>query len=336
LNIASISETKFLDTPAIILEASDYRAIIVPEAGGNLVSLRYEPLDISMVRTPDSKQSMMHPREFYGMPLLFPPNHIAHGSMHAEGKTYSLPQNDRKGMHFLHDMLRLMPWRIIGQMSYPDNSCELVLGLTITPDSEWYTYFPHTFECRMSYRLSQAGLRHSLMITNTHSEPFPVGVGFHTALNVPFVTNASSSDYRLRLSVGERWELDENCIPTGRKLPLTGTDELLCAEGIVPLAEPISTRHYTCKSFEHDGWYFSGAVLTDIVRNITVAYKVDPMYRHWVLWNDGGDKGYVCPEPMSWMIDAPNSLLPAAQTGFAMLAPNEVWRAQNNLSVKIS
>ena len=42
-----------------------------------------------------------------------------------------------------------------------------------------------------------------------------------------------------------------------------------------------------------------------------------------MLWNQGGRKGFLCPEPMSWMIDAPNLTVPAEESGMFFLRPGE-------------
>ena len=42
-----------------------------------------------------------------------------------------------------------------------------------------------------------------------------------------------------------------------------------------------------------------------------------------MIWNDHGDKGYFCPEPMTWIIDAPNQHIPVDESGYRELAPGE-------------
>lgn len=57
------------------------------------------------------------------------------------------------------------------------------------------------------------------MFGNKSDLPMPVGVGFHTPLNVPFA-GGDAADYQLRMAVGERFELNGRNLPTGRLLPL--------------------------------------------------------------------------------------------------------------------
>ena len=42
-----------------------------------------------------------------------------------------------------------------------------------------------------------------------------------------------------------------------------------------------------------------------------------------MLWNGGGGQGFICPEPQSWLVDAPNLSLPPQTSGFTALAPGQ-------------
>ena len=44
------------------------------------------------------------------------------------------------------------------------------------------------------------------------------------------------------------------------------------------------------------------------------------------MWNDGGDKGYFCPEPMTAMINAPNLALDDEVTGYRELKKGETFK----------
>ncbi|MDF2959449.1 MAG: Aldose 1-epimerase [Paenibacillus sp.] len=78
---------------------------------------------------------------------------------------------------------------------------------------------------------------------------------------------------------------------------------------------------------ERNGKGFYGAELIDTARNISLVYEVDPEFAHWTLWNDDGQSGFICPEPQTRAINAPNVLLPDEVTGFQFLTPGGVWTA---------
>ena len=72
-----------------------------------------------------------------------------------------------------------------------------------------------------------------------------------------------------------------------------------------------------------DGKPFYGAVATDAATGKRICYEVCKDFKFWVIWNDHGDKGYFCPEPCTWIIDAPNQPIPGEESGYRELAPGE-------------
>ena len=52
-------------------------------------------------------------------------------------------------------------------------------------------------------------------------------------------------------------------------------------------------------------------------------YEVCKDFKFWIIWNDHGMKKYFCPEPSTWIIDAPNQPIPADESGYLELAPGE-------------
>lgn len=69
-----------------------------------------------------------------------------------------------------------------------------------------------------------------------------------------------------------------------------------------------------------------GAIIADDGTGLRLVYEPDRAFRFWVLWNGDGKGGFAALEPQTWVIDAPNSALPARQTGMAGLGPGESWR----------
>ena len=55
----------------------------------------------------------------------------------------------------------------------------------------------------------------------------------------------------------------------------------------------------------------------------TLVCERDERFRFVMLWNGDGRQNFVCPEPQSWMVDAPNLPLPPETTGFEALQPGE-------------
>ena len=161
------------------------------------------------------------------------------------------------------------------------------------------------------------------MFGNKGADPMPVGVGFHTPLRIPFA-GGRAEDYRLRLAVGDRVELDGRNLPTGRLLPLGGRFARLRDEGLQVTECAAIEAGFTVRAIEADGRPFRGAEVRDLRTGARVFYEADDRTVYWTLWNDGGRVPYCCPEPQSWWTDAPNAPDPAAR-GFRTVPPGGRW-----------
>lgn len=72
-----------------------------------------------------------------------------------------------------------------------------------------------------------------------------------------------------------------------------------------------------------DGKDFYGAVITDTDTGHRILNEVSKEFKFWNMWNDNGDKGYFCPEPMTAMINSPNLSLPREVSGYTEIARGE-------------
>ena len=79
---------------------------------------------------------------------------------------------------------------------------------------------------------------------------------------------------------------------------------------------------------------YHGAILTDTKNNISVYYEVDKEFKHWTLWNNGGEVDWVCPEPQTWAINAPNLNLPREITGLQGISAGKTWSGTTRFYVK--
>lgn len=52
-----------------------------------------------------------------------------------------------------------------------------------------------------------------------------------------------------------------------------------------------------------------------------------------MLFNKGGCEGFVCAEPQTWIIDAPNSMLPPDKSGFRALKPQRYLSTETHLAL---
>lgn len=321
--------------PAVEIKAGGYEALLVPSVGSNMVRLYNTEKQVSVFRTPkDAEVEVFKERpQIFGLPLLFPPNRIEDGKYTYEGVSYNYPITIPAQNNHHHGTIRFMPFVVTKCEEGKDYAFVETAFFSNRINNEIYSYFPHNFECRMSFRLSVEGLEHTVKFVNLDAKPMPVGVGYHTPINVPFMANGKESDYLIRMSVGKRWELDERTLPTGNLLDLTEKEAKLRTEGIKPTGEAYELA-LTNEPLEVDGKPFNGTIITDTKNGTSVYYEVDSKMKHWTFWNNGGGVTWACPEPQSWAINAPNLKLPAEVTGFAAIEPNGTWSSTAKVYVK--
>jgi aldose 1-epimerase len=259
----------------------------------------------------------------YGMPLLFPPNRIKGGTFTYQGRVYNYPINEPSRGHHIHGFLSSTPFSLLGQHIGGE-------GVSVSFQASFderspYLAFPHAFSVRLDYLLNRNGLHQTVTLKNNSLQDMPFGLGFHTAFNVPFAPDTGGEEYRLYAHVEEEIVLDSaTIIPTGERRN-GGTVLRALREGcLVPSGSPLS-NHFGGRSRE--------ITLTHIPSNAAVRYLPDPAFSFLMLWNGGGQSGFVCPEPQTWQVDAPNSKSPHSISGFTALKPGGTVSLSSRLCI---
>ena len=330
-----IEKIDFLGMPAVRFEAGGYEAIMIPQVGANVVKLNHKASGVEILRTPTQEEieTFKGRPQVFGLPLLFPPNRIEDGTYSFDRRRYQYPITIPDQHNYHHGIIKSQPFTVtrtnVGK-EYVEIEASYFSNLF---NNAIYKDFPHEFICRMTFRLSAEGLKQTTTFINLSKENMPIGMGFHTPINVPFTANGNRNNYKLRLSVGKRWEMTNRTLPTGKLQDLNEEESRLRTEGITPFGKAIEWA-LTNEPLSVDGKPYNGAIITDTEKEISVFYETDDQFKHWTLWNNGGEVPYVCPEPQSWAINAPNLKLPASLTGFQFIKPEEEWKAVTRLYVK--
>ena len=199
----------------------EYTVLLIPEMGANLVRLANTRLGAEILRTPGPGEieTFRSRPQVFGLPILFPPNRIADGRYVFEGRTYQYPITIERERNYHHGVLKSEAF-LVSKARETDREVMIECRYYANAGNDAvYRDFPHEFKCKITYRLSAEGLEQEVMFGNKSDLPMPVGVGFHTPLNVPFA-GGDAADYRLRMAVGERFELNGRNLPTGWLLPL--------------------------------------------------------------------------------------------------------------------
>lgn len=308
----------------IELRAGGYLAMIAPGIGSNVIRLRDDANDIEIFRfhADTSVEEIKQSPEVYGLPSLYLPNRLNGGKLKTSDAVYQLPVNETALGNFIHGFLHKRSYSVV-EVSAKEQTATARTEYLYDEADEFFQYLPIKFKAEFTFTLSENGLNYEFTMTNLSSVQMPYGVCTHTTMMGPFTSDGRGEDMRLYVPIGEKWQLNSRCLPTGVFMPLDNHDKQYLTGSMVPVKQIINNDVYYAETGDIDGKPFYGIVATDIASGKEIRYEVCRDYKFWIIWNDWGEKGYFCPEPMSWIIDAPNLPLAPGDTGYEELAPGE-------------
>lgn len=317
-------ETLFQGVSVIEMKAGGYEAIIAPTVGSNIARLRdnINKIEILRFHKKAAMKKLAASPEVYGLPTLYIPNRLNHGVLRVSDATYQLPVNEGRFQNYIHGFLQKRNHTVIETKIDGDKAIAKTQYIYDEKD-EFFQYLPIKFQADYEFILDAEGMHYNFTLTNLSDKQMPYGVCHHSAFRAPFTKNGKGKDIRIKLPALKRCMINERRLPTGEVRDLSAYDEKYVNGTMLVNKVPIDNDMYVMGMGELDGAPFYGAVMTDIKTGKRVCYEVDETYKFFIVWNDRGTKDYFCPEPMTWMIDAPNLDLPAEETGYIELAPNE-------------
>ena len=178
--------------PTVRIPAGHYVAEISPSAGGRLLSLTYTdgqpPIDCIV---PWRSEEPFHPHDWpkAGAFVMLPfTNRLAPAQFMWFGKDITL-DNASPTQQGLHGFGHRRPWQL---MQTTSSSAELHMGHA-GADAEW----PWSFEARLVYQLSEAGLRVQISVCNTFAEAMPLSLGWHPFLPYAAATPKTTEAWRV-------------------------------------------------------------------------------------------------------------------------------------------
>lgn len=321
-------------TQAVEFTKRDYTALLVPSVGANLVRLAHTRLGVEVLRTPSEREhdEFLRRPHVYGVPILFPPNRIADGRFRFDGREYRFPITRPEENNYHHGILKSQSFAVSKAVETPDEVLIETRCYSNAASDAIYRDFPHAFKCKITYRLSAEGLEQEVMFGNKSDLPMPVGVGFHTPLNVPFA-GGDAADYRLRMAVGERFELNGRNLPTGRLRARRTVCTAACSRRVAGDrlrgdrswffgARDRGRRPAFPRCCGRESPYGSAGFL----RGRLPDALLDALEQRRQV-------PYCCPEPQSWATDAPN-LPDRERWGFRSIPPGGKWSIRYRLYVK--
>lgn len=323
-------EGSYQGEKAIWLQFGPYEAVILPEIGGNLIAFRDLESGYRFLREPaesEMDQFKQNPG-VHGIPVLFPPNRYEDGKFPWNGQTYQFPVNEVATGNHLHGFLHTIPWTV-DEFGTTATESYVSVSVSIDHNHPVFAMLPHSFTFRLRYALSAAGLSQHVFIRNNGDQDMPCLLAFHTAINAPFAEGSTPEDCRLKLTIGQRWEMSDRMLPTGKHQELTAEEEEMRTEGISPYFDSLD-NHYT--AVPQNGR--NRMELTDTRLGKTLVYDVGTSYKQWMIWNNNACEQFFCPEPQINLVNAPNVDLPAEEIGLFGLAPGEIWEETARIYLK--
>lgn len=319
----SAVKTTYQGKDVIELSAGRYKAIIAPFLGSNVMRMQDIENEIEIFRYDETKtpEELQQSAEVYGFPTLYLPNRLSNGVLKVSDATYNFPINDPLGNH-IHGFLHKREHSIVSAEVVGDTAVAKTEFIYDEKD-EFFSIYPVSFKAEFTFTLSEEGLSYEFTMTNTSDKMLPYGVCNHTTINGPFLKGAKGEDMRLYVPVGEKWELSKQNIPTGVFMPHTNHDRQYLTGSQIPVLHEIDNDVFFAETGTLNDKPFYGITATDDASGKMIVYEVSEDFKYWIIWNDSGDKEYFCPEPSTWIIDAPNLPIPASESGYLELAPNE-------------
>jgi aldose 1-epimerase len=284
---------------AIVLEAPEARAVVVPAIGGSIASFGWRGFEVLRQAAPAAMERV----DVLGMacyPLVPYSNRIAFARLCFAGAEHRLARNFGDHPHSIHGLGWQRAWRVTGRAPG-----RVALAFDHAATDEVAPHWPWPFRAEQDFELRAEGdgivLACSLALTNTGRETFPCGLGWH-----PFFPRTAST----RLAFGARgmWQTDATGLPT------------LCTR-----PEPwgfAAGRDLRGVALDNvfDGWI--GAVrLHRPECGLVTTLSASAPCRHLVVYTPP-DGGFVAIEPVTHLTDAFNrAARGSADTGMLSLDP---------------
>ncbi|MBQ2686768.1 MAG: aldose 1-epimerase [Clostridia bacterium] len=282
------------------IKSKKYSATVDLSHGATLTSLKHLDKGINILR--ERGESIPDNPYLYGMPILFPVNRISGGKFTFEGRDYVFPINEPSTGCHLHGYIHALPFKL-------DEKGDSYLSAEFfSSDSDMYSLFPNSFKMSVTYRLDDCGLTLTVSISNLSDTNMPIMLGHHTT----FSTELAGGEPLVFAEVDNYYERNDNYLPIACHTEKDETTLALRGSSLLIDGSTLS-RHYRA----------SGCTMALISkkRGLKIVYESDPIYRFRLIYSNSPD--YVCLEPQTCLVDAPNANISYEESGFHYIAPQE-------------
>ena len=312
-------------TPIILTSAkSGAAARILPEAGFNLYQLQIpvgsRTVDV-LDATPDFETTGQHPTRS-GIPLLFPfPNRIRGAKYNWDGREYVLDRIHQDGQgNAIHGLVVDRPWRVIER---EDDAVVGQFQLSVDAPDRRHVW-PADFVFEVRYELHEAALRCDVRVANPDRVPLPFGFGTHSYFKVPLSAGSRRDDCLMQAPAAEEWEL-VNCLPTGKRRPVSGKTDLREGQELKDLKLDDALTGLSAKGKQIE------TVVMDPAAGLEVRQSFDTAFSELVVYTPPHGRS-VCLEPYTSTTDAIHLSQQGIACGWRVLAPGGEFRTWFQIS----
>lgn len=328
-------QIKFKGLPAVRLFAGGYEAIILPELGSNIISLKNEEKEADIFRSTEniSGEELCDDgnREVYGSPYMYLPNRLSDGKLKTTDGEYEFPINEKQQNNYLHGFIHKRKHKV-KEIKTGEKTAEATFFYHYNKSDIMYKNFPVEFTFEKKYVISEKGMEMYVTFTNLSDKMFPVGVGSHTSFSNDFAMSKNPFNIRLKADIGDKILLNERFLTSGEIQKLSKYDDCYKEGKINPTVKSIDNDMYFSNK-NSDG--MNVAELKDIGKGVTVVYETGKEYSFWLFWNEWAEKNYFCVEPMSWMINAPALQFPEKEvSGYREITNNQKFTTYQHIYIK--
>lgn len=255
----------------IKIESGEWAAEICPRLGANVVNLKYNGSD---VLAPLNDEAQLEKSLYLqGAPILMPANRTYKGRFTFEGKEYVLPINEPHNDCNLHGSVLKQAFDVV------ETAVDSVTLRLLDTEAKSY---PFPFELTVVYSVSENGFLSEFTVKNVGEGNMPLTFCTHTNFVEP-------ESFRVPLRLCQ--EKDAHHIPTGRYVPLDAQQQ-----GYVS-GSPSRSLYIT-------GYFLSDGTRAEVG---DYYYDVSDNYDHWIFYNGGGGRGFLCVEPQAGKVDGLNN-----------------------------
>ena len=254
----------------VILKNGDWEAEIVPSYAMNVIRLTYQGENI--LRPPAKPEDLDANHFVYGTPFLFPPNVTLDDSFVFEGEKYTLPYPEMGGRRHQHGLL------YNADMEITERDDTHLVGVFLSGADR----YPFPFRLTISCELGDSGLKQRFCVENIGGKRMPFLLGLHTTF---------MAQPEFCVSIKNGWTRQESSpMPVGPRELTDEEREYLT--GTSPSGKNVHGQ------FTDDGRHT--AVIGRYV------YRLSDNFTTWVLWNKGGNEGFISLEPQSGSVNGLN------------------------------